>query len=72
MELTHEPIAEISAGEQIETQAHTIKALWVRVAALEKRVETQSGMIEWLQKNKAHLEAQLTDEAIAERFFNGQ
>lgn len=51
------------------TQEQTIKELWVQNAALQKRVDTLQGMVDWLQANKADLEAQLTDEAIAERVF---
>ena len=54
---------------QNATQEQTITELWVQNAALQKRVETLQGMVDWLQANKADLEAQLTDEAIAERVF---
>lgn len=54
---------------QNTTQTQTITELWVQNAALQKRVDTLQGMVDWLQANKAKLEAQLTDEAIAERVF---
>ena len=57
---------------QNTTQEQTIKELWVQNAALQKRVDTLQGMVDWLQANNADLKAQLTDEAIAERVLYGQ
>ena len=55
--------------EQINVQAEHWKADQVEKARLNKRVDTLQGMVDWLQANRADLEAQLTDEAIAERVF---
>ena len=54
---------------QIEAQAATIKDLWVKNEQLEKRVEKQKGMINWLQKRVAELEQKTTPAALADLAF---
>lgn len=54
---------------QNTTQAQTITELWVQNAALQKRVDKLQSMYDNSQAYIAKLEAQLTDEAIAERVF---
>lgn len=51
--------------EQIETQAETIKRLWVENERLRQRVEKQQGMIDWFRKQIAPP----TAEEVAEQFF---
>ena len=55
--------------EQIETQANSIKALWVLNTKLQKQCEVQQGMLNWRQARIEELEAQLTPQAQAERHF---
>lgn len=54
---------------QIETQAETIKELWVKNEQLQKRADTQQGMIDWLQRRVAELEQKTTPAALAEMAF---
>ena len=54
---------------QNATQEQTIKELWVQNAALQNRVDKLQSMYDHSQEYITKLEAQLTDEAIAERVF---
>lgn len=54
---------------QNATQEQTIKNLWVLHTAMQKRVDHGQAYIKKLEAHIAKLEAQLTDEAIAERVF---
>ena len=56
---------------QIETQADLIKQLWVKNEQLQKRADTQQGMIDWLQRRVAELEQKTTPQALAEMAFKG-
>jgi len=56
---------------QIEAQSDLIKQLWVRNEQLQKRADTQQGMINWLQKRVAELEQKTTPRALAEMAFKG-
>lgn len=58
--------------DQIEQQAETIQRYRLAAHRAEKRCEIQQGMIEWQKKRIETLESQMTPEAIAERFFDGQ
>ena len=54
---------------QIETQAETIKELWVKNEQLQRRADTQQGMIDWLQRRVGELEQKTTPAALAEMAF---
>ena len=56
---------------QIETQSDLIKQLWVRNEQLQKRADTQQGMIDWLQRRVAELEQKTTPQALVELAFKG-
>tara|TARA_R100000306_G_C4263050_1_gene86286 strand:+ start:294 stop:530 length:237 start_codon:yes stop_codon:yes gene_type:complete len=58
-------------SEQNDRQAEKIKALWYRVTAQQARIDKQQGMIDWLRRRVETLEAELTPQAIAERYFDG-
>ena len=50
-------------------QADLIKRLWVENTAQARRIETQQGMIDWLQAWKAERERQSTPKARADALF---
>lgn len=52
-----------------ERQAETIKGLWVRETAKDKRIETLQGMVDWQRTRIDELEAAQTPHAKAERAF---
>jgi len=52
-----------------ERQAETIKCLWVRETAKDKRIETLQGMVDWQRTRIDELEAAQTPHAKAERAF---
>jgi len=56
---------------QIEAQADLIKQLWVKNEQLQKRADTQQGMIDYLQKQVAELEQKTTPAVLAELAFKG-
>lgn len=62
-----------SLNGQINVQADNHKAQALEISQLRKRVETQQGMINWLQAWKAKAEEAQTPQAQAERHFtNGK
>lgn len=69
MTAAHQTPEELS--EQNERQAEKIKALWYRVTVQQTRIDKQQGMIDWLRRRVETLEAELTPQAIAERYFDG-
>lgn len=56
-------------NSQINVQAENYQAQALEISRLRKRVETQQGMIEWLQAWKAKAEEAQTPQAQAERYF---
>lgn len=66
-------------ADQIKTQSDTIKRQWVRIAkdaaTIDRqaaRCEAQQRIIDRQRARITQLEQQLTPEALAERYFDGQ
>lgn len=57
--------------ERNETQADTIKSLWVEIAAIKKRDEHAQAYIPKLKAENAKLERQLSPIGQAEQVFKG-